>query len=198
MQAAIDQLLTPRLVGERLRAEHAPELVTLLCDRRVSRSLLPGREPLSEADVIRGLAAKVAHWEVQGFGIWLLRDRFSGELAGQGGLQHTLVTRGIEVEAGWAIVPERWGHGLATEVALISVEVAFERLGLLELVAFTTPENVGSRRVMEKAGFVFERELVRHQRPHVLYRRRRFPHPGPSGPHEIPPDPLLRSTSRPL
>jgi hypothetical protein len=44
---------------------------------------------------------------------------------------------------------------------------------LPEIVAFTLPDNVASRRVMEKAGFVDECEVAHAGMPHVLYRRAR-------------------------
>ena len=78
-----------------------------------------------------------------------------------------------EAEVGYAIVAERWGEGLATEIAQASVEVGFEQLGLADLVAFTLPTNLASRRVMEKVGFVYERDVEYWALPHVLYRRRR-------------------------
>jgi RimJ/RimL family protein N-acetyltransferase len=168
----IDCVETERMILERLRPEHAAEQLRLLLDPRVSATLWPRAGLPSEADVLDGLAAKVDHWERHGFGMWLLRDRDSGEMVGRGGLQYTYTAGLNDVEAGWAIVPARWGQGLATELAHACVEVAFEHLGLLDIVAFTLPTNVASRRVMEKAGFVYEREIVHAELPHVLYRHR--------------------------
>src|SRR5439155_14378840 len=133
----IDRVETARLVLERLRPEHAPEQLELLLDRRVSATLWPRTRPPTEADVIDGLAAKVEHWERHGFGMWLLRDRETGETVGRGGLQYTYTAGLNDVEAGWAIVPARWGQGLATELAHACVEVGFEQVGLIEIVAFT-------------------------------------------------------------
>jgi RimJ/RimL family protein N-acetyltransferase len=48
--------------------------------------------------------------------------------------------------------------------------VAFEDLGLIDVVCFTLPANRASRRVMEKAGFEYERDVVHAGSPHVLYR----------------------------
>jgi RimJ/RimL family protein N-acetyltransferase len=53
------------------------------------------------------------------------------------------------------------------------VRIGLEDLDLDELVAFTLPENVRSRRVMEKAGLFYERDIVHAGLPHVLYRIRR-------------------------
>jgi RimJ/RimL family protein N-acetyltransferase len=69
-------------------------------------------------------------------------------------------------------VPKRWGQGLATELAHAAVDVAAEPLHLREIVAFTLPDNLASRRVMEKAGFTYERNVIHVGLPHVLYRRR--------------------------
>ena len=65
-----------------------------------------------------------------------------------------------EVEVGWSVVPERWRQGLATELALASIDVAFGPLDLDQVVAFTLPDNVASRRVMEKAGFAYDRDIL--------------------------------------
>ena len=81
-----------------------------------------------------------------------------------------LSENGYEVEVAYALRVESWGNGLATEMARAAVQVAFANLGLPDLVAFTLPTNVASRRVMEKAGFAFERDVVHADMPHVLYR----------------------------
>jgi [ribosomal protein S5]-alanine N-acetyltransferase len=172
---SLDRVETARLICERLRLDHGPELSILLGDPRVARTLFPSGAPPSEIEVISGLHSKVDHWDRHGFGQWFLRDRMSGAMVGRGGMQHTFVAGCHEVEVGWAIVPERWGEGLATELALASVEVAFHNLGLPEIVAFTLPDNFASRRVMEKAGFTYEREIVHERLDHVLYRRKAKP-----------------------
>ncbi|HUO70325.1 MAG TPA: GNAT family N-acetyltransferase [Solirubrobacteraceae bacterium] len=166
-----ERVETERLICERLRLDHAPELTRLLGDPRVARTMFADGLPLAEPAVSDGIRDKIEHWERHGFGPWLLRDRATGEMVGRGGLQHTFVAGSDEVEVGWAIIPDRWGQGLATELAHASVALAFDDLGLAQIVAFTLPDNVASRRVMEKAGFVYEREIVHAGLDHVLYRR---------------------------
>jgi RimJ/RimL family protein N-acetyltransferase len=77
------------------------------------------------------------------------------------------------VELGYAIVAERWGEGLATELGAAAIEIGFRDLDLEEIVAFTLPNNVASRRVMEKLGFAYERNFLWKSKDHVLYRIRR-------------------------
>src|SRR5439155_7806720 len=75
-----------------------------------------------------------------------------------------------EVELGYIVRSEYWGRGLATEMATAVAEHASTALGLRELVAFTRATNTASRRVMEKVGFVYERDFFDHDVLHVLYR----------------------------
>ncbi len=170
----IERVETDRLVLERLRIEHLGELSTLLRDPRVAATGWPGANPPSEHEVLLSIKDKERHWERHGFGMWLMRDRETGAMVGRGGLQWTTYVKDLdEVEAGWSVVPERWREGLATELALASIDVAFGHLELTDLVAFTLPDNLASRRVMEKAGFSYEREIMHVGLPHVLYRVRR-------------------------
>jgi ribosomal-protein-alanine N-acetyltransferase len=167
----IERIETPRMILERLRPEHADEAGALLSDPLVARTLFAASHPPSETQLLESHAAKLAHWDKFGFGIWLLRDKDTGEMVGRGGLQHTTVAGAAEIEVGWAITPQRWGQGLATELAQASIAVAFDDLGLREIVAFTLPGNGASRRVMEKSGFEYEGPVVHAGLPHVLYRR---------------------------
>ena len=167
-----ERIETARMRGERLRLDHGPELEHLLLDPRITPTMWARDEPPTREDIKAGLRDKLRHWESYGFGQWLLRDRASGEMVGRGGPQWTRASGTDEVEIGWVIVPERWGEGLATELAWASLEVAFGPLELREVIAYTLPHNVASRRVMEKTGFAYEREIVHEGLRHVLYRRR--------------------------
>jgi ribosomal-protein-alanine N-acetyltransferase len=176
VKAIVPELIeTTRLSGQRLRAEHELELARLDLDPRVYRTLWPFPYPPTVADVRDGLRRQLDHWERHGFGLWLLYDRTCGEMIGRGGLMYTDVAGALAVEVAWAIVSDRWGQGLATELAHACVRIAFQNLRVSELVAVTLPHNHASRRVMDKAGFVYEREVVHAGLPHVLYRRVRGP-----------------------
>ncbi len=168
--STLERVETPRMVCERLRMEHLPEISPLLSNPRVAEWLWPHGEP-TEQELIDGTRQKEAHWERHGFGLWLLRDRQTQGTVGWGGLQWTYVAELDEVEVAWAITPERWRQGLATELAQAAISSAFGPLGLGQIIAFTLPNNVASRRVMEKTGFVYERDIVHALLPHVLYRR---------------------------
>ncbi len=54
---------------------------------------------------------------------------------------------------GYGISPDRWGRGYATEAAQLIVGFGFEALGPHRLWATHHPDNLASRKVMEKVAF---------------------------------------------
>jgi len=158
---------TERLVGEPIAPAHQDELAALLGDPRVGATL---GGTLSPARVAASIERQRDHWERHGFGFWVWRERSSGMAVARGGLFHTHVGGRDEVEVGWAVAADRWGEGFATELGAASVRVAFDQLGLDDLVSFTLHDNHASRRVMEKLGFSYERDVVHAGLPHELYR----------------------------
>jgi len=56
---------------------------------------------------------------------------------------------------GYALAPEAWGKGYATEAARAIVDASFQLTSAVEMLASARPENPASRRVLEKCGFVF-------------------------------------------
>ena len=117
------------------------------------------------------LINQVEHWEVLGFGLWLLRKPGDGAFIGRGGLQALELEGSVTVEVSYALLPEYWGLGLATEIARHSVKTAMAYLDIEELIALTLPDNLASQRVVEKVGFSYAREVIHADLPHALFRR---------------------------
>ena len=110
------------------------------------------------------------HWAEFDFGIWLLRDATTNEVIGRTLLRHLMLDGVDEVETGYGFSPANWGRGLATEATLTCLDYGWRVLGLKSIVAVTLPINVASRRVMEKSGMTFDREIAHDGIPHVVYR----------------------------
>lgn len=163
----IENLRTPRLQLARMRAGDLDDLLRMYADPRVMATLGGVR---SDAGTRALLQKQIDHWDQHGFGRWVAREPSTGRFIGRGGLQRIVMAGLAEVEVGYGLMPEFWGQGLATELAAESVRVAFEELGLAELVCFTLPSNLASRRVMEKVGFRFESDVIWADLPHVLCR----------------------------
>ena len=163
----LDEVVTARLRLTRPRPEDLTDLIRINRDAK-SMALLLGVRSAQETEGM--LTRMIAHWEQHGFGWWVVFERDSGEFVGRGGLRQLNVEGKEEVEVAYGFLSEFWGRGYATELARESMRVGFKVLGLPELVCFTRPENKASERVMQKAGFVFERNGEWFGVPHVFYR----------------------------
>jgi [ribosomal protein S5]-alanine N-acetyltransferase len=183
--SATTAIETARLRGEPIAEAHNDALAALLGDPRVGATLGGVLAPDRVADLT---ATMVRHWARHGFGYWVWRETATGAVVGRGGLQRVHVGGRDEVEVGWTVMPDRWGEGFATELGAACVRHAFDVLGCDDVVEFPMPGNLASRRVMEKLGFAFERDIEHADLPHVLYRLRAGSQAGSPRPGTAMPD----------
>jgi ribosomal-protein-alanine N-acetyltransferase len=165
--AAVEHFETARLYAQRPRSEHLQDLGRIFSDPRAARTLGGVR---TAEQVALTLARFQQQWERTGYGPWLFYTRVEGRFAGYCGLLATRAGGSEGVELLYALLPDFWGRGLASEMAAEVVRMAFEQIGVTELVSHTLPTNRASRRVMEKAGSTYERDIEHAGLPHVLYR----------------------------
>lgn len=158
---------TLRLTGEPLEPGHYGEIFRMHQDPRVMATLGGVR---GEAESRAYLEFNLAHWRRYGFGLWIVRDRADGRVAGRAVIRHLDLDGEDEVEVGYGFYPDWWGQGIATEAARELVRIGFKDLSLPSLVAITQATNQASRRVLEKAGLVQERIVDHSGVPHSLYR----------------------------
>ena len=55
-------------------------------------------------------------------------------------------------EIGYILNPEYWGRGFATDVSKLLIDFGFKEYKLHRIFATCDPRNIGSSRVLEKAG----------------------------------------------
>jgi ribosomal-protein-alanine N-acetyltransferase len=168
MNAVPERFLTERLVAAPIGMSRLEELAEMNRDERVMEWL--GGSAAEPDETRSWIEEKAAHWRHYGVGVWVLDDAQTGALVGRAGLQHTDVQGVDEVELLYALRPEFWGRGLATEAGGALLGLAFSAASLPSVVAYTLPHNVRSRRVMEKLGFTYEREFPHEDHTRVLYR----------------------------
>ncbi len=153
----------------------------MTADPHVMRLMFPGPLARSQSDALVGRIE--AHFAVHGFGMWALEIPGVTAFAGFVGLSVPNYQAAFTpcVEVGWRIAHQHWGQGYATEAAAAAIAFGFDVLALHEIVALTVPDNLRSRRVMEKLDMArdpqgdFEHPLLPEGhplRPHVLYRKR--------------------------
>lgn len=170
--------LTDRLVLRQWREEDREPFAAMNADPEVMQHLPAMLDRQASDAMLDRLHDSI---EEQGWGLWAVECRDTGALLGFTGLavpRHPLRFLPC-VEVGWRLARPAWGHGFATEAAREALRVAFDELGLQEVVSFTTVTNVRSRAVMERLGMRRDpAEDFDHPalpvgsplRPHVLYR----------------------------
>lgn len=85
----------------------------------------------------------------------------TGELIGGCGIHVSEPSQG---EIGYCLHRGYWGQGFAAEAAAGMIAYGFEHLGLHRIYATCRPDNIGSARVMQKAGMVYEGHIREHKR----------------------------------
>jgi [ribosomal protein S5]-alanine N-acetyltransferase len=168
MNTVPERFHTARLVAAPIGMSRLDELAEMNRDERVMEWL--GGTAADAEETRLWIEEKAAHWRRHSFGVWVLDDVQTGAFVGRAGLQHTDVQDVDEVELLYALRPEFWGRGLATEAGAALLGIAFSSILLPSVVAYTLPDNVRSRHVMEKLGFAYEREFPHEDHAHVLYR----------------------------
>jgi RimJ/RimL family protein N-acetyltransferase len=173
------EIRTDRLLMRRWLAADREPFAELNSDPTVMEHF-PAVLAREESDT---LAARIEeHLDEHGFGLWAVEIPGVTSFAGFIGLTQV---RRFEahftpcVEIGWRLAKDCWGCGYATEGARAALDFGFAQLELAEIVSFTVPVNVRSRRVMEKIGMNhrpaddFDHPLLpegHRLRRHVLYR----------------------------
>jgi RimJ/RimL family protein N-acetyltransferase len=175
------ELRTDRLLLRRWLPSDRTPFAALNADPRVMEHF-PAVLTREKSDAL--VARIEAGFDRHGFGLWALEIPNAASFAGFVGLS----VPGLEahftpcVEIGWRLGAEYWGRGYATEAARAVLTFGFEPLALPEIVSFTVPGNVRSRRVMERIGMShdpagdFDHPALPEGHPlrrHVLYRMAR-------------------------
>ena len=106
---------TKRLTGRPLTEADIPFVMKVWNDERVTAIVL---ESMSEQDVRDRIERWSRHRAAYGCGTDLFFDRSSAQPVGWGGLQHSTIGIGECVTIGYAIAPDMWGRGYATEMGM--------------------------------------------------------------------------------
>jgi ribosomal-protein-alanine N-acetyltransferase len=154
-------LETPRLRLGRWRTCDAVAFRPIAQDPQVMRYINNG-EPWSDAKVREFIARQMLHAARNGFCFWKIQRKYDGRLIGLCGLQALRLGSRWEVEIGWWLTPPNWGRGLASEAAGAVMREALKTLSINRIVAIAIAENYASRRIMQKIGMRYERN-VRHK-----------------------------------
>ncbi|MEV6690262.1 GNAT family N-acetyltransferase [Micromonospora sp. NPDC051196] len=141
------------VVLRRLEPEDTDEMYRLNTSPDVVASRVPPGPPTREEIARRGLGA-ANQWLVGTVAAMTILDAASGAVAGTCMLLHD--QPGGQGMLGYSLFPQWRGRGYATRTVRLLARWGFEQVGLARVWAGTLPENLASRRVLERAGFRYE------------------------------------------
>jgi len=141
------RLETPRLILRPPSAEDFEPFAAFMADEEAAR-FIGGVS--SRNGAWRGLMTLAGSWALEGFAMFTVIEKASGDWVGRVGPWRPADWPGDEV--GWGIARSHWGNGYAVEAAASSMDWAFETLGWETIIHCIDDENPASRRVAEKLG----------------------------------------------
>ncbi|MEU6119741.1 GNAT family N-acetyltransferase [Streptomyces sp. NPDC047117] len=154
-------LHTQRLVLRRWLPGDLQPMATVNADPEVMRWIGSGATR-SLTQTASGISSWEQEWDIEGFGLFAVELRDSGELAGFTGLSvpHFLPQVLPAVEIGWRLGQPYWGRGIATEAARAALDYGFRERGLERIISIAQRGNDASERIMRKLGMRPDRETV--------------------------------------
>jgi ribosomal-protein-alanine N-acetyltransferase len=157
-------LETERLILRPLDENDIEAVYEMRSDADVMRFI---REPQSLDETENWIRLVSSLWEKDKLGFCAVIEKETLRFSGWCGIWH--LKESGELEVGYAIAKDFWNKGFATEAAEKFIEYAFETLNPEKVVAVAEPENLASRRVMEKLGMklvkigeFYNRQLIQY------------------------------------
>ncbi|HXA83795.1 MAG TPA: GNAT family N-acetyltransferase [Candidatus Dormibacteraeota bacterium] len=129
--------------------------------------------PFDRKEVEEWIGRNIQRYRREGYGLWAMLLKDSGDLIGDCGCALQEVEGRNEVEVGYHVRRDLWSKGYATEAALACMEYAFVRLGATRVISMIRPKNLQSRRVAEKNGLKCEKIIFWREYEHCIYVRSR-------------------------
>lgn len=156
--------MTAPLVLDRPGLQDLDEVFEIHSDPRVWTHFPSGRM-VRRAEAGAYLLARIADWEIDGFGAWVVRESEDGPVLGTCGTGVRRRPMADEwdpdrIEAYWNLGyrfrPEVQGRGLASEVSRLAIAHAQELKPELPVIAYLLEHNEASRKVAEKVGLTLQ------------------------------------------
>jgi RimJ/RimL family protein N-acetyltransferase len=145
---------TERLVLRPLGRDDADAYAAMRFHPQVAKWLPPA--PADPAEAVASTIERFASgWRERHYAPWGVF--LGGQLIGHGGLNYVPEFAGTEVL--WALHPDAWGQGYATETAQAALAYGFDTLGLDLIFAITLPDNLASQAVMRRLGLSYRRRV---------------------------------------
>lgn len=175
--ANIPTLETDRLI---LRAHCASDFeayAQMWADPAVVRYISP--QPLSREGSWGRMLRQAGVWQMLGFGFFAIEEKASGRFIGEAGFhdlhRDLLPTTEGTLEAGWGVIPETQGKGLAREAMLAAIAWADGQFPGQRMTCIIDPDNQPSITLATRLGFVELARTTYHGGPITVFERKELP-----------------------
>lgn len=155
---------TQRLVIRPFVASDLDAYAPLVADPEVMRYIADGKTQMRE-DAQAYIQRQIKGFQEKGYARFAVCLKEDGRLIGFCGLVD--LPEG-DIDFGWRFFPSEWGKGYGKESAAALLAYALEQ-GLKGIVATAYHENVGSVRIMESIGMVYDGDGTYNGLPMVRY-----------------------------
>ncbi len=161
---------TERLLLRRFTANDTDAIFAVIGDP-IAMQYYP--QKFTRDDAAKWVERNLRRYDENGYGIFAVALKSSGEVIGDCGLAQQSVEGLPHLEVGYHLQRCHWGLGYATEAARACMDYAFCKLAAEKVISLIRPENWPSRRVAERNGMQVEREVTFEGLPHLMYAMRR-------------------------
>ena len=162
-------LETPRLILREMEQTDYPALAAIMQDEK---TMYAYGSAFSDAETQEWLDRNLRRYEEDGFGLWAVILKSSGDMIGQCGITWQEAEDAHVPEIGYSFNRAYWHEGYATEAAIACKEYAFNTLGFKEIFSIVRCTNIASKDVAIRNGMIIRGRFIKNFRgedmPHFV------------------------------
>jgi RimJ/RimL family protein N-acetyltransferase len=147
---AAPTLETERLVLRGWRPEDFGPYAVMLADDGTARFITRQGRALSEEEAWNETVWPIGHWQLLGYGMFVVEERSTGAFLGRVGPLRPPFWPGFEIAC--PVAPAARGKGYATEAARAAIDWSFATFPLDRIVSTIDPRNGAIQSVAERLG----------------------------------------------
>ncbi len=163
-------LETDRLFLREMEQSDFADLCEILQDEE---TMYAYEHAFSNEEAREWLDRQLNRYKNDGFGLWAVIDKSSGEFLGQCGITRQDIGGEIVPEIGYLFKRKYWHKGYAAEAAQGCKKYAFDTLGFDRVYSIIRDNNYSSQKVAERNGMAVVKTFVKHyynmDMPHLVY-----------------------------
>ncbi len=152
-------LETERLLLREMTHEDYPALAEIMQDRE---AMFAYEHAFTDEETQAWLNRMLERYRTDGFGLWAVVLKASGELIGQCGLTRQDVSGKEVLEIGYLFQRKHWKQGYAIEAARACKAYAFDTLHANEVYSIVRDNNIASMNVAIRNGMTIRCRFIKH------------------------------------